>query len=433
MRAFAVALGAALIGSLAPAGAIAATPRVVTIADPSTNTAPSGSFRAACADMSQTVASNQACDSAAVPDFDAARAAEGVKPLVLPEDFDTLALPFQLLAITDLERVDRGLPPVPGLSSRLDDLAQQGADADDDPPFPSPFGGTSAGASWADGDSALYAAFRWMYDDGPGSGNTECTAGQQGACWGHRHTILDGYDSPIAMGAAFSATGSGSITEEVVGGDSSDPIDEAPTWATISGTLDYGVSPTNVSLSTDVGTSKTATVTATSAGGSGQLAAGFESGAPRWSVSPAECDLADNASCTFVVTFSPTSVGRVPGVLTISNGTNVKTVALSGTGFKPQVSLAVTTGSIPKGHALTIHGVVTANPTNDLLAHRKVELQRKLAGGSWTNLGSDTTSGRGKVAYHLHPKHTAKYRLEVIGSDGKVQAKSSAAKVRVTR
>ncbi|HVS69408.1 MAG TPA: hypothetical protein VHE56_12705 [Mycobacteriales bacterium] len=431
MRARTAAVAAVLVAALAPAVASAAAPRVVTIADPSANRAPSQSFTAGCADMSQSVDSNQACDSVAIPDFNAARAAEGVKNLVLPDDFDSLSVPAQLLAITDLERVDRGLPPVPGLSSRLNGLAQQGANAGQDPPFPNPFDGTSARSNWADGNSVLYAAYRWMYDDGAGSGNSECVQGTEDGCWGHRHTILDSYDAPMVMGAAFAAGSGGSITEEIVGGDSTDAVDQTPTWATISGTLSYGVSPDHVSLSTDVGTSKTATVTATSAGGSGHLEVGFESGAPTWSVSPNECDLVDNGSCTFVLTFAPSARGHVPGVLTVSDGTTVRTAALSGAGFTPQVALVVTTGSVVKGHALTIHGVVTANPTNDELAHRKVALQRKPAGGSWKTIGSDVSSGRGKVGYRLFPTHTAKYRLEVIGTGGSVQAKSAAAKVRV--
>jgi hypothetical protein len=432
---FAAALGATIMTTLVPVtAATAASPHVVTIADPAANTPPSHSFIAACADMAHTPAANQVCDDAAITDFNTARAAEGIKPLVLPEDFDSLTLPMQVLAITDLERVDRGLPPVPGLSSRLNGLAQQGAEANQDPPFPSPFDGTSARSSWADGNSALFAAYRWMYDDGPGSGNFECVNVGDPGCWGHRHTILDGYDAPMAMGAALATTGSGgSITEEIVGGDNTDAIDQTPTWADISGTPTYGVAPANITRTADVGTSKQVTVTATSAGGSGHLDVGFQSGSPPWSVSPNACDLVSNGSCQFVVTFAPTAVGNFPGVLTVSDGTTVKTVALSGTGIKPQVSLTVNTGSVARGRTLAIHGLVTANPTNAALSHRSVALQRKLSGRNWRTIDSATSSGRGKVTYRLQPRKTAKYRLEVVDSGGVVQAKSGAVKVRVTR
>jgi hypothetical protein len=97
------------------------------------------------------------------------------------------------------------------------------------------------------------------------------------------------------------------------------------------------------------------------------------------------------------------------------------------------VALGVSTASVTRGHRLTMHGLVTANPGNDALSHRKVVLQTKPGGGSWHSIDSATTGGRGKVTYKLHPTKTAKYRLEVIGAGGVVQAKSGAVKIRVTR
>jgi len=432
MRRIALALGAGIIATLVsatPASGAGQPP--LTIADPATITAPSQQFIATCDGMGSTQSASQACDGVAIPEFNAARAKEGVKPLVLPEDFDTLSVPAQVLAITDLERSDRGLAPVIGLSSYLNGLAQQGADAHGHPPFaPLGQGRSQVAVNWAGTDSALLAAFMWMYWDGPGSGNLSCQTATDDGCWGHRHTMMAGYSSPIVMGAGVAP---GSLTEEVIGGDTADAVDVTPTWADISGTLTYGVSPVNITFATDVGGSKHATVTATSAGGAGQLDAGFQSGSPTWSVSPRECDLAPNASCQFVVTFAPTSAGHFPGVLTFTDGTTVKTVALSGKGFTPEVALGVTTGSVTRGHRLTIHGLVTANPGNDALSHRNVALQAKTRGGSWHTIDAATTGGRGKVTYKLHPTKTAKYRLEVIGAGGVVQVKSGAVKVRVTR
>lgn len=431
MRArLAVALGAPLLATVLPLTAASAGAPTLTINDPAATTAPSQQFIAACDGMAATPSANQACDGVAIPEFNSARAKEGVKPLVLPEDFDTLSVPLQVLTITDLERVDRGLPPVPGLSSYLDGLAQQGADAKDHPPLAPLNGRSQETVNWAGTNSALLAAFMWMYWDGPGGGNLGCQKAGDSGCWGHRHDLMYSYDSPMAMGAGVAQ---GSLAQEIAGGDTADPIDVTPTWADISGTLTYGVAPVNVRRATDVGTSTTATITATSAGGSGHLEAGFQSGSPPWSVSPNECDLPSNGSCRFVVTFAPTKVGNFPGVLTFTDATTVKTVALSGAGTKPQVALGVDTGSVSSGHKLVIHGVVTANPTGEARSHRKVVLQQKIGHGSWQTIGAATSSGRGLVTYRLHPTTTAKYRLEVIGSAGEVQAKSAAVKVRVTR
>jgi hypothetical protein len=427
MRRLAVALGATLVATLVPAAAAHAGPLNLTIADPATITTPSQQFIATCDGMATSQAANQACDGVAIPEFNTARAKEGVKPLVLPEVFDTLSVPLQILTITNLERVDRGLAPVPGLSSYLNSLAQQGANAHDHPPFPALVGRTQVTVNWAGTDSALLAAFMWMYWDGPGGGNLGCPGD---GCWGHRHNLMYSYETPIAMGAGVAP---GSIGQEFIGGDTADPIDVTPTWADISGTLTYGVSPVNVTKTADVGTSKHATITATSAGGSGHLEVGFQSGSPTWSVSPNECDLVSNGSCQFVVTFAPTAVDNFPGVLTVSDGDTVKTVALSGTGIKPQVELGVNTGSVPRGTKLVIHGLVTANPTNAALSHRHVDLQRKFSGGGWQTIDTASSSGRGKVTYRQHPTKTAKYRLEVVGAGGVVQAKSGAVKVRVTR
>ena len=132
---------------------------------------------------------------------------------------------MQLLAITDLERVDRGLAAGAGTVEPLNGLAQQGANASQDPPFPTPFDGTSARTNWADGNSALLAAYEWMYDDGPGSGNFDCTDRRASRLLGPPpHDPRHGYGrARSVMGAAFAATGSGgSMTEVIVGGDTTD-------------------------------------------------------------------------------------------------------------------------------------------------------------------------------------------------------------------
>jgi hypothetical protein len=131
-----------------------------------------------------------------------------------------MSVPVQLLNLSNLERVDRGLAPILGLSAALNQDAQSAAAQDQDP-MPTHFYGTVATGNWAAGyDSTLEADFAWMYDDGLGSDNLDCTNANPSGCWGHRHDILWHFDTPIAMGAG-SATGQygPSMTELFVGGD----------------------------------------------------------------------------------------------------------------------------------------------------------------------------------------------------------------------
>ena len=54
--------------------------------------------------------------------------------------------------------------------------------------------------------AAAYQA--WLYDDGAGSGNVDCTTSHPSGCWGHRHDVLWGFaesgaPAPVlVMGAA---------------------------------------------------------------------------------------------------------------------------------------------------------------------------------------------------------------------------------------
>ena len=122
--------------------------------------------------------------------------------------------------MSNLERIDRGLAPILGLSAALNQDAQSAAARDDDP-MPTHFYGTVATGNWAAGyDSTLEADFGWMYDDGLGSDNLDCTNANPSGCWGHRHDILWHFDTPIAMGAGYASGQYGpSMTELFVGGD----------------------------------------------------------------------------------------------------------------------------------------------------------------------------------------------------------------------
>jgi hypothetical protein len=162
--------------------------------------------------------SGTTCLDTALQAFDNARATEGIGPLTLPSDFQSLTAGEQLLVLVDSERVDRGLAPVTGELDALDGLATTGAEDDSDPSFPSAgVAGVTAWAwagNWASAGSVLSAVYEWMYDDGLGSGNIDCTAADTSGCWDHRDNILgfqndiDAYGGALSFGGAAVQLGS---------------------------------------------------------------------------------------------------------------------------------------------------------------------------------------------------------------------------------
>jgi hypothetical protein len=116
-----------------------------------------------------------------------------------------------VFVLTNLDRVQYGLTPVPGLTDALDGDAAQGVQSDNDPtPSASNYYGFTS--NWAGGFVNMPMAYAaWMYDDGPGSGNLDCTSQNSSGCWGHRHDVLWHFDSSgaLAMGAAAGQDSSG--------------------------------------------------------------------------------------------------------------------------------------------------------------------------------------------------------------------------------
>jgi hypothetical protein len=160
------------------------------------------------------------CEQEEVEAIDNARAEEGVGPMYLPSDFDSLSADEQLLVVIDLERVGRGLPPFAGIVASLDRVAQasvEGGGSIADPALPRGFkvangtyfayrchstgGGTYLcngsgepdSAIAAVGISALDADYGWMYGDGYGGDNGDCTRPHGNGCWGHRDNVLGRY------------------------------------------------------------------------------------------------------------------------------------------------------------------------------------------------------------------------------------------------
>jgi len=153
-----------------------------------------------------------ACIDWSVSVLDQARASMGLPAYVLPTDFDSLSPAQQLLVLTDADRAAYGLAPIPGLTDQLDQDANGGVQANTDP-WPSSGSWMAYTSNWAGGYvNVVLAYFGWMYDDGPGSGNQDCTTADPGGCWGHRHDVLWEFDAsggPTAMGAAAGSYAAG--------------------------------------------------------------------------------------------------------------------------------------------------------------------------------------------------------------------------------
>jgi len=140
--------------------------------------------------------------------IDAARAREGIRPMLLPADFSQLTVPEQLFVAVNRERVDRGLAPFAGLAAALDAKAQKGADTLRLPPRPGR-SWPSVGTEWINAvDNGLDADYQWMYNDGPDSGVPGCSGHKTSGCWADRDIVLHRFGSNhLAMGAAFNPSG----------------------------------------------------------------------------------------------------------------------------------------------------------------------------------------------------------------------------------
>jgi hypothetical protein len=140
----------------------------------------------------------------AIAFLDQARAKLGQPPYELPQDFASLNSARQALVLIDLDRVMYGLRPITGLATDLDQAAATAVRAGTDP-LAAETDYLTLTSDWAGGYLNVAFAYEgWMYDDGPGSNNLDCTLLNRAGCWDHRNNILwqFGGSGPLAMGAA---------------------------------------------------------------------------------------------------------------------------------------------------------------------------------------------------------------------------------------
>jgi hypothetical protein len=174
--------------------------------------------------------------------------------------YEKLTPKEQLFVSVNLERTERGLPAAVVLTKSLDTIAQNGANADGDPnlsavPSTLPGGGhpSGEGGNWAGGwDNALGSDYGWMYDDGLGGDNGDCTLKHRAGCWGHRDNILGTFATAAGCGGAAHelAMGAGHVTSGLQYGDSETellvgvcgptPTDVVMTWAKAKNLLHIG-------------------------------------------------------------------------------------------------------------------------------------------------------------------------------------------------
>ncbi len=153
-----------------------------------------------------------ACLDASVGFLNQARAGLGQGPYQLPADFTSLTPQVQQFVLTNLDRIQYGLPPITGITAGLSQDAVSGVQNDNDP-HPSDPNFNYWTANWAGGFENVVLAYEaWMYDDGPGSGNLDCPSPGAAGCWGHRHDILwsFGGSGALAMGSAVGIDPAGS-------------------------------------------------------------------------------------------------------------------------------------------------------------------------------------------------------------------------------
>jgi len=193
---------------LATACAGAASTSTSGVADPVASVNPVPNYLNECAPAG--LDDTPPCLQMALAAIDAARAKEGLGPMVLPSSFVRLTVPEQLFVAVDTERLDRGLAPFVGLSVSLDSTAATGARRAEAPPAPpAEEGYRTVSTDWIGGiANGLDADFQWLYADGPGSGLPDCSSIGGPGCWYDRHTVLDRFGTgSLVMGAGLDPTG----------------------------------------------------------------------------------------------------------------------------------------------------------------------------------------------------------------------------------
>src|ERR1700728_4437938 len=284
VRKAAVCLVLATVAAFLPTTLDAASAAIVPPQNPSANISPAPGYFGPCGSVASP---NLYCPSGLTTIY-GDRQVEGVSPMSLPSTWTSLTPPEQLFVLTNLERVDRGLPPIAGLAANLNAYAQAGANAGRDPSFP-PYGSSGA-STYASTGSLGTALASWMYQDGPGGSNSGCPPSGGAGCWAHRDIILGQYASPALMGVGYGP----STTQLFIGGDTTD----IPyfTWAQVTPFLPVGAFPYGVNASVLPGTSQTTDMELWASGQGQDITMVVSGGGGAFKLNTTECNLPAGAA-----------------------------------------------------------------------------------------------------------------------------------------
>lgn len=199
------------------------------------------------------------CETTLISDLDYARATYdgNSTPYQVPTGFWSMQPDQQLLILANQDRISYGEAPILGVNTQLDAAALAGAQAGQDPIGPSSVASAAIDAWGSDlavgTANAVQAYLLWMYVDGYGSPNVDCTSPSASGCWGHRHVILwpFGGDQQLYMGAAQTVTSSGLaggttlLAQTMLVADASTAISTSFTWQQAEQMLPAPVSQTS--------------------------------------------------------------------------------------------------------------------------------------------------------------------------------------------
>ena len=320
-----------------------------------------------------------ACLDWSVGVLDQARASLGLPAYTVPADFDSLSPAQQLFILTNSDRALYGLPPIPGLTDALNQNAAAGVQANADP-WPTGSSWMAYTSNWAGGYVNVVQAYEgWMYDDGPGSGNQDCTSSNPSGCWGHRHDVLWQFDGAgaTAMGAAAGSYAAGTPSYAMLlvqGSDSAYQPTYDYTWTqALADGANGGVSGGDTGSSTGSGTGSSSSGTGSQGSGSGTSGSGTsgssDSGSGSTGSSGAGTSSGGSDTGTSGSASGSSSAGSGSGSSTgsesgSSSGSGSSTGSASGTqrsgsGREPsahvaQVSVAVARVRV-RGHRVRLH------------------------------------------------------------------------------
>jgi hypothetical protein len=228
------------VPAVVPTPVTRATARTGTLppANPSRNIAPSPNFLTNCSGVAYD--DSFGCLAAALQAIANARQQEGLPGMALPGNWSQLTPQEQMFTVTNLERTVRGLPALSAMASALDQASATAAAQNADPSPPHGFPWTAWGGNWAGAmGNPLEADYYWMYDDGLGSANIDCTPSDSSGCWGHRDNILMSlHCAPCVMGVGYNATawrGDPSWSELLVDSSGSPALDFS--WGQVAASL----------------------------------------------------------------------------------------------------------------------------------------------------------------------------------------------------